>query len=108
MREPFEPLAVGAVTGDDHLERAVPCRRLEQEVDPLRAVEPVHGEDEVLVGVAVEVERRRRRREHRRVKPGRVAQPDRIRFRNAAGNGGYQVAHSAASSVRQLHGDPPE
>ena len=46
-------------------------RRLEQQVDPLRAVEPVHGEDEVVVAVAAVRERRGRMRHHLRVEPGR-------------------------------------
>ena len=49
--------------------------RLEQQVDPLRAVEPVDREDEVVVAVAAVGERLRRVRQHLGVEPGRALEP---------------------------------
>ena len=43
----LEPLAVGAVAGDHDAQPRVARRRLDQQVDPLRAVEAVDREDEV-------------------------------------------------------------
>ena len=64
MREPLEPLAVRPVARDHDLETRVARGSLEEEVDPLRAVEAVHGEDEVAVALAAVVERLRRMRQH--------------------------------------------
>ena len=44
-----EALAVGTVTGDHESHGPVGGRSVEREVDPLRAVEPVDGEDEIVV-----------------------------------------------------------
>ena len=74
-REPLEPLAVRPVAGDDDAQPRLGGGGLEQQVDPLRAVEPVDGEDEVVVAVAAVRERRRRVRHDLRLEPGRVAQP---------------------------------
>ena len=64
VREPLEPLAVRPVPRDHHLETRVARGSLEEEVDPLRAIEPVHGEDEVPVALAAVVEVLRRMRQH--------------------------------------------
>ena len=50
---------------------------LEQQVDPLRAIEAVHGEDEALGGRAAVVELLRRMWEHLRGEPGRRLEPRR-------------------------------
>ena len=71
MSEPLEPLAIRPFAGDDDLERAVARRRLDQEVDPLRAVEAVDREDEVAVVLAAVLERLRRMWEHLGVEAGR-------------------------------------
>src|SRR5205085_4718315 len=50
-------------------------RSLDQQVDPFGAIEAIYGEDEVLIRVAVKVERRRRRREHLCIEPRGFAEP---------------------------------
>ena len=75
VREPLEPLAVRPVPRDDHLETRVARGGLEQEVDALRAVETVHGEDEVLVSLAAVVELLRRMRQHLGREPRRRLEP---------------------------------
>ena len=59
-RETLEPLAVGPVADDHDLERRVERGRLEQQVDPLRAVEPAHREHEAVERLAAVVELLRR------------------------------------------------
>ena len=81
----LEPLAVGTGSGDDDAERGVGRRRLEQQVDALRAVEPPDREHEVAVLVEAVVELLRRREHDLRVEPERGAQPvgDVLRDREA-------------------------
>ena len=50
-RELLEPAAVGPVTRDDDLERRLGRRRLEEQVDALGAVEPIHRQHELAVPV---------------------------------------------------------
>ena len=76
-RELLEPLSIRPVAGDDDLEARVARSRLEEEIDALRAVEAVDGEDEVSVPLAAVVELLRRMREHLRREPGRRLQPRR-------------------------------
>ena len=63
-RDLLQPLPIRPVPGDDDFERGVERRRLEQEIDPLGAVEPIHGENEVAVFVAAELQRLRRMGQH--------------------------------------------
>ena len=63
----------------DDAERRVERGRLEQQVDPLRAVEPAHGEDEVAVAVAPVGQLLRRVRHHLGREPGRALEPLRRR-----------------------------
>ena len=66
-REPLEPLAVGPFAGDHDAQRGLALRGLDQQVDPLRAIEPVHRQDVALrLGLAVG-ERLRRVRQHLRL-----------------------------------------
>ena len=46
--ERFEALAVRPVADDDRVEHRLALRRLDQQVDPFRAVEPVDREHEPL------------------------------------------------------------
>ena len=71
----LEALAVGAVAGDDDPQRRVRRRRLEQQVDALRAVEPADREHEVAVLLEAVVELLRRRQHDLGVEAERVAQP---------------------------------
>ena len=72
--ERLEPVAVGPVAGDDDLEASA-LRGLEQQVDPLGAVEPADREDEVAVLVAAVRELLRRVRHHLGGDPGRALEP---------------------------------
>ena len=70
-RSPVRPFA-----GDDDLQSLVQCGRLEQQVDPLRAVEPADGEDERAGAVRRAVgELLRRRDEHLGLEPRRTVEP---------------------------------
>jgi hypothetical protein len=73
--ESLEPVAVGPVPGDDHLERPVARGRLDEQVDPLRTIEPVHREDEVAVAVAAILEWLGRVRKHPGAEPCRRREP---------------------------------
>ncbi len=75
MRDPLEPLAVRPFAGDHDARRGVIGDRVQQQVDPLRAVEPVDREDEVAVLVAAEVEILRRRQDDLGVEPEVPLQP---------------------------------
>ena len=74
-RERLEPLAVGPVARDHDAQRRVERGRLEQQVDPLRAVEPVDREDEVAVAVGAVRQLLRRLRQHLGLEPGRALEP---------------------------------
>ena len=74
-RERLEPLAVGALAGDHDAQAGVERGRLEQEVVPLRAVEPADGEDEVAVAVVAVGQLLRRVRQHLGREPGRALDP---------------------------------
>ena len=76
---------------------------LEQQVDPLRAVEPVDGEDEVVVAVAAVRERRRRVRHDLRVEPGRVAQPP-----GDVAGGGEDLPRLAERRLLEREHAPPQ
>ena len=68
--EPLEPRAVRAVADDHDLQRRLGLRRVDQQVDPLGAIEPVDREDEaVVLGGAVGELLRRRRQDGRRRTP---------------------------------------
>ncbi len=73
--QPLQPLAVRPLARDHELEAGLARRRLDEEVDPLRAIEPVHGEDEVPVALAAVVELLRRVRQHLGGQPRRGREP---------------------------------
>jgi hypothetical protein len=75
-RQALEALSVRPVTGDDQPQALVERRRLEQEVDPLCAVEPADGEDELTVPFRHPVSQLlRRRRQHLRLEARRALEP---------------------------------
>ena len=73
--DPLQALAVRPFTCDHDAQRIVCRGRLDQHVDPLRPVEPPHGEHEVAVLLAAVVELLRRRPEHLGVQPQRALEP---------------------------------
>ena len=102
-RDLLEPLAVGAVAGDHDTQPRLGGGRLEQQVDPFRAVEPVHREDEVVVRVAAVRERRRRVRHDLRLEAGRRAQS----FGDVAG-GREELARLAERGPLEREHAPPQ
>ena len=74
LGDDLEAVAVGAGARDDHLERGVGGRSVEQQVDALREVEPSHGEHEVAELLEAVVERLRGREHDLRLQSERVAE----------------------------------
>ena len=74
-RDRLESLAVGAVACDHDAQRRIERGRLEEQVDPLRPVEPVDGEDEVVVAVGAVRQLLRRRQQRLRLQPERPLEP---------------------------------
>ena len=63
-RDRLEPSPVRPVADDDRAQRRIERHGLEQQIDPLGAVEPARGEDEVAVAVTAKRKLLRRVRQH--------------------------------------------